>query len=92
MAKTRGLIKENIDITKNLYEKLENGEYQNITLKKKPFVVKLFGGYNNKPNLDINNVDELYDFESDEEKKSKMSECSNSIDYEIQCEQPSVKM
>ena len=95
MEKTRGLIKENIDITKNLYEKLENGEYKNITLKKKPFVVKLMG-LNEKPNLEnlenINNFDELYNFDSDEEKKSKMSESSNSIDFDIQCEPSSIKM
>jgi hypothetical protein len=63
IAKTKGLIKENINITEKLYDKLERGEIKIkkvseskdkgiLTLKKFPNVISLLGITNEKPNFE----------------------------------------
>lgn len=93
ITKTKGLIKENIYMTEQLYDKLEKGEL-NIenkntgffTLKKPSRVVKLLGLNSDEiPNfqnikLRVNEIDS----DNDEEKETKMSESSNSIDCDIE--------
>ena len=102
IAKSKGLIKENISITEKLYDKMEKGEISNkkemernqeksLTLKKLPKIIKIFGFSNEKPNFqNIKlNIDEIKDFDSDnEELGSKNSETSNSLDIDIESEIP----
>ena len=93
IGKSKGLIKENIHITEKLYDMLEKGELNKqegvFTLKKIPQVVKLLGISNEKP--DFNNIklsiEDVHEFDSEnEEKCSKMSDSSNSIDCDIEGE------
>jgi hypothetical protein len=100
IGKSKGLIKENINITEKLYDMLEKGELNDLkvtqfkqdgvfTLKKIPQVVKLLGLSNEKP--DFNNIklsiEDIHEFDSEnEEKGSKMSDSSNSIDCDIEGE------
>jgi hypothetical protein len=98
VSKAKTLLKENIHLTENLYDKLEKGEFKKKEVKvlnNNPFsnVIKLFG--NNKPdfeNLKLS-VNDINDFESDnEEKVSRNSDSSNSlIDMDVMCEK-SVKI
>jgi hypothetical protein len=102
IIKSKGLIKENINITEKLYDMLEKGEFKDdtkkttefkqggvFTLKKIPQVVKLLGLFNEKPdfqNIKLS-IEEINEFDSEnEEKGSKMSDSSNSIDCDIECE------
>jgi hypothetical protein len=96
ILKTKILIKENIQMTEKLYDKLEKGEINTtireenknnfITLKKIPNIVKIFGLKNDNPNIKLK-VDELKEFDSDfEDKISKLSDSSISIDLDIQGE------
>jgi len=93
ISKTKGLVKENINITERLYDKLEKGEIKksdiHMTLKKMPNIVKIFGKSEGKPDFDNIklNIDEIGNFNSDnEEKYSKRSDSSNSLDFDIECE------
>jgi hypothetical protein len=93
IKKTKVLIKENINITEKLYDKLEKGEMKTndtITLKKNKNVIRLFGTDNNKPNFkNINfKIDEIYnEIDSEnEERRSKLSDSSHSLEYEIEAE------
>jgi hypothetical protein len=89
---TKSLIKDNIYMTEQLYDKLEKGEL-NIknkntgffTLKKPSRVVKLLG-LNSYETPNFQNIKlKLHEIESDEEEKeTKMSESSNSIDCDIE--------
>jgi hypothetical protein len=94
--KTKDLLKDNIILTEQLYEKLERGEIHNeknketenkvINLKKYPNIIQLFG---NKKKVDINNIklmaEELISSDN-EEKKSKNSDSSNSlVDFDVVC-------
>jgi hypothetical protein len=100
ISKTKNLLKENINMTEKLYDKLENGELNNkttlkstqndsITLIKFPNIISLFGVNNEPPNFtnikhqieDINEIDLEH-----EERNSKRSDSSNSLDYVIECE------
>jgi hypothetical protein len=92
---TKILLKKNILITEQLYDKLEKGQLneQNeqkeqfeksnsyFTLKKNPNVVKLFGEK-------FNNNKVIYENDSDnEEKRSKKSDSSNSLmDFDVVCD------
>jgi hypothetical protein len=103
ITKSKGLIKDNIDITERLYDKLEKGEINisktmkkkelqldnPITLKKFPNIVKIFGKTEDKPNFQNIKliIDEIKEMDSDnEEKCSKRSDSSNSLDLDIECE------
>jgi hypothetical protein len=91
VKKTKSLLKDNICLTEQLYDKLESGELKKedlkektITLKKFPNIIKLF---ESKPKLDINNIklmaEEINDSDNDE-KKSKHSNSSNSLmDFDV---------
>jgi hypothetical protein len=86
--KTKGLLKKNINITENLYDKLEKGELNGS--KKKTNVVKLFGGNNEKPDFQNINlkIDEIKDLDSEQEQNSrrKNSDSSQSLDCDIEGE------
>jgi hypothetical protein len=96
VKKTKDLLKDNISLTEQLYEKLETGELHNeknketenkvMNLKKYPNIVQLFG---NKKKVDINNIKLMAEdlISSDnEEKKSKKSDSSNSlVDFDVVC-------
>jgi hypothetical protein len=101
--KTKDLLKDNITLTEQLYEKLERGEIHNeknnetenkvINLKKYPNIIQLFG---NKKKVDINNIklmaEELISSDNDE-KKSKNSDSSNSlVDFDVVCNESQKKM
>jgi len=103
ITKSKGLIKDNIDITERLYDKLERGEMDRsktmkkkelqsdntMTLKKFPNIVKIFGKTEEKPNFQNIKliIDEIKEMDSDnEEKVSKRSDSSNSLDLDIECE------
>jgi hypothetical protein len=94
--KTKDLLKDNITLTEQLYEKLERGEIHNeknkdsenkvMNLKKYPNIIQLFG---NKKKVDINNIklmaEELITSDN-EERKSKNSDSSNSlVDFDVVC-------
>jgi hypothetical protein len=101
IKKTKGLIQENINITEKLYDKLEKGEMKNkeynlsdnntIFLKKKNNVISLNGINNEKPdfkniNYKINEIG-INGFDSEnEERGSKFSDSSQSLEYEIESE------
>ena len=87
VKKTKGLLKDNITLTENLYDKMEKGENKGLfTLKKMPNIIKLFD-----PKPDISNikllVDEIGESDSDlEDKGSKRSDSSNSLmDFDVIC-------
>jgi len=104
IKKTKSLLKDNISLTEQLYDNLEKGEliksekkeYKTngfLTLKKNN-IVKLFG-YKMKP--DMSNIkliaEELLHHDSDEEKKSKHSDSSNSLmDFDVVCNEQSQKI
>jgi len=90
VKKTKYLLKDNISLTEQLYEKLESGELHKenkvMNLKKYPNIVQLFGY---KKTVDINNIklmaEELMSSDN-EEKKSKKSDSSNSLmDFDVVC-------
>jgi len=88
LNKTKLLLKDNIDFTDKLYDKLEKGEnIDSLTLKKVPNIFKLFYG-----ETDINNIkmkaEELCNFDENEEKRSigNYSDCSNALmDFDVVC-------
>ena len=88
LNKTKQLLKDNIEFTDKLYDKLEKGENTNsVTLKKAPNFFKLF--YND---TDINNIkfkaEELCNFDENEEKRSigNYSDSSNELmDFDVVC-------
>jgi hypothetical protein len=94
VKKTKTLLKENIVLTENLYDKIEKGEINNktkdgfFTLKKIPNIIQLFGP-NKEPNISNIKllVDELNESDSDfEDKRSKRSDSSNSLmDFDVVC-------
>jgi hypothetical protein len=83
------LLKDNINFTKNIYDRLENGQLTTkakdkpITLKKQAHIVKLFGSPYMENNLSV----EIDDFERDnDEIKSIRSDSSNSLmDIDVVC-------
>ena len=96
VKKTKDLLKDNISLTEQLYEKLESGELHSkknneqektvMNLTKYPNIIQLFG---NKKKIDINNIklmaEELMTSDN-EEKKSKKSDSSNSlVDFDVVC-------
>ena len=99
IIKTKSLLKDNITLTEDLYNKLEKGEIIenkngiNMTLNKFPNVVKLFETPK-KPDiqnikLEINDINEM---DSDDEKRSKRSNSSGSLmDLDVICESSSCK-
>ena len=88
LNKTKQLLKDNIEFTDKLYDKLEKGENTNsVTLKKAPNFFKLF--YND---TDINNIkfkaEELCNFDENEDKRSigNYSDSSNELmDFDVVC-------
>ena len=90
ITKTKVLVKENINMTEKLYDKLEKGEIKEknfLTLKKPSNVINL----KDKPNFqDIKlKIDEINEFNSEivEKISSRMSESSNnSLDCDIEGE------
>jgi len=100
ITKTKSLLKDNIALTEDLYNKLEKGEIiENknkngiMTLNKFPNVIKLFETPK-KPDiqnikLEINEINEI---DSDDEKRSKGSNSSGSLmDLDVICESSSCK-
>ena len=98
VKKTKSILKNNVYLIEQLYDKLEKGEIQqtdenktSINYKSFPNVVTLFGDNNNNKSI-FNNIhfqiDELVGIESDnEEKKSKKSDSTNSLlDLDVTCE------
>jgi len=80
------LLKDNINYTKNIYDRLERGSAvkdKPITLKKQAHIVKLFGSPYMENNLSV----EIDDFERDnDEIKSIRSDSSNSLmDIDVVC-------
>jgi hypothetical protein len=92
VKKSKKLIKNNISMTKELYDKIERGDCNKkennesyFTLKKIPNVVKLFGGIVNASNVIKFPINEL-DSDNDE-KCSKKSDSSNSLmDFDVVCD------
>ena len=92
LKKTKNLLKENIEITSQLYDKMEKGEVDKehkdskFSLKKMPIIFKLLGNDNK---AEINNIklqiNEMVEKDSDiEEKKSIRSNSSNSLmDFDV---------
>jgi len=80
IKKTKDLIKNNIELTEDLYNKVEKGEIKRekeneiLTLKKFPMFVKLLGL--EKKDLDIQNIkvafDEINNIDSDNEEKNSV--------------------
>jgi hypothetical protein len=87
IKKTKDLVKNNIDLTEDLYNRVEKGEMKRekeekekekeneiLTLKKFPMFVKLLGL--EKKELDIQNIkvafDEMYNIDSDNEEKASV--------------------
>lgn len=100
ISTTKSLIKENIKLTEQMYEKMEKGEMNKgysdkknsvfLNLKKRSNeVVRLFGLTDEKPDFERINLslDELKVSDDDnDEKRSKISESTNSVDYDIDCD------
>lgn len=94
VKRTKQLLKENIDLTSQLYDKMEKGEIykensdRGFTLKKVPNIFKLLGNDNK---TEINNIklqiNEMVENESEaEEKRSIRSNSSNSLmDFDVVC-------
>ena len=92
VKKTKKLLKENIEITSQLYDKMEKGEINKepnnygLTLKKVPNIFKLLGNDNK---TEINNIklqiEDMVERDSDaEEKGSIRSNSSNSLmDFDV---------
>ena len=101
LAQTKGIIKDNVVLVEKLYDKLERGEFIQhsnqeksnsiFTLKRIPHIVELFGhNATGKPNfenikLSLESIKD-FDYEDNEDKKSRRSDSSNSIDCDIECE------
>ena len=96
LGKTKLLMKENINLVEKVYNKLEKEESKEernmnsiFTLKKIPNVVELFSSTNNGK-LDFDHIklsiDEINELDYDDDKKSKRSDSSNSLDYVIECQ------
>ena len=100
ISTTKSLIKENIKLTEQMYEKMEKGEMNKcdsdkknsvfLNLKKRSNdVVRLFGLTDEKPDFERINLslEELNVSDDDnDEKRSKISESTNSVDYDIDCD------
>ena len=86
LNKTKVLLKDNIEFTDKLYDKIEKGENKIFSLNKLPNVFKLFS-----TDSDINNIklkaEELCNFDANEEKRSvNHSDSSNSLmDFDVVC-------
>jgi len=106
IKKTKDLMKSSINLTEQMYNKLENGELytgkntsedinekkQMITLKRFPNIIKLFEV---KPQLNMQNikimVEEIHDSDYDD-KRSKHSDSSHSLmDFDVVGDQVSEK-
>jgi hypothetical protein len=97
LNKTKSLLKDNINLTEQLYESIERGEINKAEKNKcfnfsdsHPNIIKLLGFNKSKP--DFNNIklmaEELLDNNvEEEEKRSKHSDSSNSLmDFDVVCE------
>ena len=95
IKKTKNLIKNNIELTEDLYNKVEKGEMQRekeneiITLKRFPMFIKLFGL--EKKELDIQNIkvafNEINNNDSDNEDKTSVHNSDSEhefMDLEVQ--------
>jgi hypothetical protein len=98
IKKTKTLLKDNIELTEEIYNKMEKGQLENIdkkhdddilTLKKFPMFVKLLGL--EKKELDINGIklmiDEIQDNESDKGDKASVNNSDSEhefMDLEVQ--------
>lgn len=93
IKKTKELIKDNIELTEELYNKLERGELKHdkeiLTLKKFPMFVKLFGL--EKKDIDINGIkmmiDEIQEHDSDNGDKTSVNNSDSEhefMDLEVQ--------
>ena len=97
VKKNQKLLKNNVSLIEQLYDKLEKGEFNHTEPKKYtnltsnfPNVVKLFGDITNKQlfnNIQLN-ASEIDELNSDnDERKSKKSDSSNSLmDFDVVCE------
>ena len=95
---TKTLIKKNIKLTEQMYEKMEKGEMNKdvpnktdsvfFNLRKRSNeVVKLFGLTDEKPDFERIRLDlDEIKVSDDDEKRSKISESTNSVDYDIVCD------
>jgi len=73
------------------YQNGNNGMNSIFTLKKMPNIVELFGTSNGKPDFDHIklSIDEIKDIDIDnEDRKSRRSDSSNSLDCIVECEKP----
>ena len=98
ISTAKSLIKKNIKLTEQMYEKMEKGEMNKddqdkkesmfFNLKKRSNeVVKLFGLTVEKPDFERINLDiDEIKVSDDDEKRSKISESTNSVDYDIVCD------
>jgi len=98
IKKTKTLLKDNIELTEEIYNKMERGQLENIdkkhdgdilTLKKFPMFVKLLGL--EKKDIDINGIklmiDEIQDNESDKGDKVSVNNSDSEhefMDLEVQ--------
>jgi len=94
VKKTKNLLKENIELTSHLYDKMEKGQLNKVeenntfTLKKMPNIFKLLGTDNK---TEVNNIklqiEKMVENDSDfEDKKSIRSNSSNSLmDFDVVC-------
>ena len=98
ISATKMLIKDNIKLTKQMYDKMEKGEMNKddpnkkdsvfFNLKKRSNeVVKLFGLMDDPPDFERINlsIDEIK-VSDDDEKRSKQSDSTISVDYDIDCD------
>jgi hypothetical protein len=98
VKKTKYLLKDNIELTEQIYDNLEKGEIhkQDKFIKKdglklkKTNIVKLFG-YKTKPditNIKLMTEELINNSDLEEEKKSKHSDSSNSLmDFDVVCDE-----
>jgi len=97
IKKTKTLLKDNIELTEEIYNKMEKGQLENkdnndndiLTLKKFPMFVKLLGL--EKKELDINGIklmiDEIQDNDSDKGDKASINNSDSEhefMDLEVQ--------
>ena len=98
ISATKMLIKDNIKLTKQMYDKMEKGEMNKDDSNKKDSVffnlkkrsnevVKLFGLMDDPPDFERINlsIDEIK-VSDDDEKRSKQSDSTISVDYDIDCD------
>jgi len=94
LNKTKLLLKDNIDFTDKLYDKIEKGDNiinlnnNSIKLKKFPNVYKLLTGNPSIDNIRLK-AEELCNFDENEEKRSiNHSDSSNSLmDFDVVCDE-----